>query len=93
MRSIWKSAVVTCILPSLVFAIKSSEVGVVDWHKTHIGDTLTGNPALLPTFHRTAHDGTTQSLVLSGTASNVLAALYPENGTIGMSRQLHCFLS
>lgn len=68
------------------FAIHASEAGVVDWYKPLVGDTLTGNPQLLPVFHRIGDgDGnvSTRSLVLTATKSNVLAALFPENGTIG----------
>ncbi|KAI0341141.1 DUF1620-domain-containing protein [Trametopsis cervina] len=82
MPSFWARLAVSFILPCVSLAIKSSEVGVVDWHKTHIGDTLTGNRGLLPIFHRIEEDGATRSLVLTATASNVLAALHPENGTI-----------
>ena len=85
MRWTWTHIALACILPSLSLAIKSSEVGVVDWHTPNIGTTLTGNPALLPTFHRIEEDGSTKSLVITATASNVLAALHPENGTLGTS--------
>ena len=71
-----------CGLPAL--AIHASEAGVVDWYKPLIGDTLTGNPHLSPVFHRVGEpDEPTKSYVLSATTSNVLAALHPENGTIG----------
>ena len=71
-----------CVLPAL--AIHASEAGVVDWYKPLIGDALTGNPNISPVFHRiAAQDGQTRSLILTATASNVLAALHPENGTIG----------
>lgn len=79
LRSVW----LACILPWSTLAIKSSEAGVVDWHKAFIGDVLTGNPGLSPVFHRIEENGKTRSLVLTATASNVLAALHPENGTIG----------
>lgn len=80
--SLW----LACVLPWTVLAIKSSEAGIVDWHKPFIGDVLTGNPELLPVFHRIEDNGQTRSLVLSATTSNVLAALHPENGTIGASQ-------
>ncbi|KAI0686950.1 hypothetical protein BC835DRAFT_1408443 [Cytidiella melzeri] len=82
MRSLWARIAVSLVLPWVTLAIKSSEVGVVDWHRSNIGYTLTGNPSLLPVFHRVEEDGNTKSLVLAATASNVLAALHPENGTI-----------
>lgn len=70
------------VLPAL--AVHDSEAGVVDWYKPLIGDALTGNPSLSPVFHRIGdHSGTTRSLVLTATTSNVLAALHPENGAIG----------
>lgn len=71
-------------LPAL--AIHSSEAGVVDWHKPLIGDALTGNAALSPIFHRLGEaNEATKSYVLTATTNNVLAALHPENGTIGAS--------
>lgn len=71
-----------CIGPAL--AVHASEAGVVDWYKPLIGDALTGNPYLSPTFHRIEElGGTTKSLVLTATTSNVLAALHPEDGSIG----------
>lgn len=71
-------------LPTL--AIHAEEAGVVDWHKELIGDTLTGNPALGPVFHRVGEENeATKSYVLTATTSNVLAALHPENGSIGAS--------
>ena len=70
------------VLPAL--SIHASEAGVVDWYKPLIGDALTANPSVSPVFHRIEEvDGTTRSLVLTATASNVIAALHPENGTIG----------
>ena len=65
-------------------AIHASEAGVVDWYKPLVGDALTGKSSLSPVFHRIEDSqGSTRSLVLTATASNVLAALHPENGTIG----------
>ena len=77
----------TCLLGVLianVHAIHSSEAGVVDWYKPLIGDALTGNPSLSPVFHRVGEaNEPTKSYVLTATTANVLAALHPENGTIG----------
>lgn len=88
-----RSAWLACILPWSALAIKSSEAGIVDWHKPFIGDVLTGNPGLTPVFHRIEEEnGNTRSLVLAATASNVLAALHPENGTIGARRTTLMFL-
>jgi ER membrane protein complex subunit 1 len=79
---IWLASL--AVLPAL--AIHASEAGVVDWYKPFIGDALTGNPDISPVFHRFSElDGRTRSLVLTATTSNVLAALHPENGTIGTS--------
>ena len=90
-----------CGLPAL--AIHASEAGVVDWYKPLIGDTLTGNTHLSPIFHRVGEpDEPTKSFVLTATTSNVLAALHPENGTIGAFERAsrlvrrfteHCHLS
>ncbi len=67
-------------------ALHASEAGVVDWHKPLIGDAITGNPTLSPVFHRLGEaDESTKSYILTATTSNVLAALHPENGTIGTS--------
>ena len=79
-------AIATCLLlfcfPSL--AIHASEAGVLDWYKPFIVDTLTGNAALAPVFHRVGEvNESTKSYVVAATSSNVLAALHPENGTIG----------
>ena len=71
-------------LPALVLAIHASEAGVVDWYKPLVGNALTGNAHAAPVFHRTSlENGNTKSLVLTATSSNVLAALHPENGSIG----------
>ena len=67
-----------------ISAIHASEAGVLDWYKPLIGDTLTGNTGLSPVFHRIGEvNESTKSYVLTATSSNVLAALHPENGTIG----------
>ena len=80
-----------CVLPA--FAIHASEAGVVDWYKPLIGDTLTGNPHLSPVFHRVGEvNESTKSYVLSATTSNVLAALHPENGTIGAFGRALCLV-
>ena len=73
-----------CLHILSVHAIHSSEAGVVDWYKQLIGDPLTGSAALSPVFHRVGEvNEPTRSYILTATTSNVLAALFPENGTIG----------
>jgi hypothetical protein len=68
------------IIPS--WALHQSEVGVVDWHKNLIGIPLHGSRSTAPVFHRVGGDNT-QSVVLTATESNVLAALNPVNGSVG----------
>lgn len=63
-------------------ALHESDVGVVDWHKRLIGVPLINSIATAPTFHRVGGKNT-QSVVLTATGSNVLAALSPVNGSVG----------
>jgi hypothetical protein len=71
---------VPCLLPFLVNAIQQSQVGLVDWHKSLIGVPLEYAP---PSFHRLQLDvETTQSVVVTATSSNVLAAVNPVNGSL-----------
>ncbi|TDL26922.1 DUF1620-domain-containing protein [Rickenella mellea] len=73
-----------CLLQT-TFALHESDAGVVDWHKPLIGVPLTGSLATAPVFHRVgSHDpnGTTQSVILTATASNVLGALEPASGNL-----------
>lgn len=66
----------------IAFALHESDVGVVDWHKKLVGVPLTSSSATAPVFHRVGEE-TTHSVILTATASNVLAAIYPDNGTVG----------
>lgn len=72
-------------LVSPTLAIHASEAGVIDWHKSLIGPPLTASHRTAPSFYRTedARSGSTSSVILSATASNVLAALRPDNGSVG----------
>ncbi|CCM05286.1 uncharacterized protein FIBRA_07498 [Fibroporia radiculosa] len=66
-----------------IWALHSSEVGVVDWHKPFIGTPLLDAHSVAPKFHRIGDAGEpTHSVVLTATASNVLAALDPVDGHI-----------
>ncbi|KAJ3553144.1 hypothetical protein NM688_g3770 [Phlebia brevispora] len=84
----WQLLVGIPWLISLLFALPASaihaeEAGVVDWHKSLIGDTLTDDPSLAPVFHRVGEaNESTKSYILTATASNVLAALHPDNGSV-----------
>lgn len=74
-------------LLSLLFATQSaaiheSDVGIVDWHKPLIGTPDYHSIATAPVFHRVGQKNT-QSVVLTATIRNVLAALNPVNGSIG----------
>jgi hypothetical protein len=71
-----------CIIPS-INGLHESDVGLVDWHKRLIGVPLLGSSFTVPNFHHV--NGT--SLVLAATGNNVLAALHPDNGTVGASEQ------
>ncbi|KAH8102954.1 hypothetical protein BXZ70DRAFT_889895 [Cristinia sonorae] len=71
-------------LISPILAIHASEAGIIDWHKPLVGVPLISSHHTAPSFHRTenARDRSTKSVVLTTTASNVVAALHPENGTV-----------
>ncbi|KII83787.1 hypothetical protein PLICRDRAFT_147866 [Plicaturopsis crispa FD-325 SS-3] len=77
---------VQALLAALCFssswALHQSEVGVVDWHKSLVGIPNIGSLATAPTFHRVGNENFTQSVVLTATTSNVLAALDPGNGSV-----------
>jgi ER membrane protein complex subunit 1 len=65
-------------------ALHESEVGIVDWHKSLIGVPLSGSTSTAPVFHRVDTGRETKSVVITATSSNVLAALDPVNGSVGM---------
>lgn len=65
-------------------ALHESDVGVVDWHKQLIGVPLAGALATAPIFHRVGKN----SIILTATGNNVLAALDPVNGSVGAWRVL-----
>jgi hypothetical protein len=73
---------VLCVTPS--FTLHESDVGVVDWHKRLVGVPLTSSISTAPVFHRVEKRQSTKSVVLTATGSNVLAALNPVNGSVGM---------
>ena len=60
-------------------ALHESDVGVIDWYKRLIGVPLAGAVDTAPRFLHSGDD----SLVLTATANNVLAALHPRNGSVG----------
>ena len=66
-------------------ALHESEVGIVDWHKSLIGVPLSGSLSTAPAFHRVKVGQETKSVIITATSSNVLAALDPVNGSVGMS--------
>ncbi|KLO18736.1 DUF1620-domain-containing protein [Schizopora paradoxa] len=68
-----------------VFALHESEAGVVDWHKPLIGVPLTYSHSLSPTLHRFSAGRlrkSTQSIILTATEANVLAAVNPVDGEL-----------
>lgn len=88
------AAALLLIAPS-ASALHESDVGVVDWHKLLVGVPLVGTPVTAPTFHALDIDATTanadanatdtplDSVILTATANNVLAALNPDDGAVG----------
>jgi ER membrane protein complex subunit 1 len=62
-----------------IWALTEAEAGVIDWHKQHIGVPLTHWSRTAPTFHRVQEE----SITLTATGSNVLAALHPHDGSLG----------
>ncbi|KAF8625878.1 hypothetical protein AX15_005151 [Amanita polypyramis BW_CC] len=73
-----------CLLHALAlsslqaWALHKSDVGVIDWYKRLIGVPLVGSVETAPKFHHVGDD----SLLLTATASNVLTALHPQNGSV-----------
>ena len=71
-------------------ALHSYEVGVTDWHKPLAGVPLTHLDSTAPRFHRRKHeDGSSNSVILTATQSNVLAAFHSANGTLGVYCYVH----
>ncbi|KAK7046106.1 hypothetical protein VNI00_007107 [Paramarasmius palmivorus] len=82
MGSFWKKITLfTALFASSCVALHESDVGVVDWHKSFIGIPRVDSIATSPKFHRVGGRNT-QSVVISATESNTLAALSPVNGSI-----------
>lgn len=70
---------------SVVTALQASEAGVVDWHRKFIGVPRTDTLDSAPAFHRVQNKNDTRSVILTVTENtNVLAALDPVNGSVGM---------
>jgi ER membrane protein complex subunit 1 len=67
-----------------VCALHASEAGVLDWYTPLVGKPIVETLATAPTFHRvTGDDGTSESVILAATESNVLAGVSPVNGSLG----------
>ncbi|KAF9259043.1 DUF1620-domain-containing protein [Marasmius fiardii PR-910] len=69
------------LFTSFTNALHESDVGIVDWHKPLIGFPSLASPATSPKFHRVGGRNT-QSVILSATEGNVVAALNAVNGTV-----------
>jgi hypothetical protein len=83
MRLLIPAIVLGLCLPSL--ALHESQVGIIDWYKSLIGVPKTSSPLSSPIFHRVGEPNQpTQSVILTATESNVLAALDPVNGSVGV---------
>lgn len=65
----------------VVQAIYITDVGLVDWYKQLVGVPLIGSSSTAPSFQR-VHG---KEIILTATASNVLAVLNPEDGSVGES--------
>ncbi|KAJ3711601.1 DUF1620-domain-containing protein [Lentinula raphanica] len=59
-------------------ALHESDAGVVDWHKSFVGVPNTDTKHTAPTFHEASQ----QSVLLTATSSNALAALNPLTGSV-----------
>ncbi|KAG8835265.1 hypothetical protein FRC17_004572 [Serendipita sp. 399] len=70
-----------------VNAIYSSQAGQIDWHQQYVGIPSVHSNALAPRLHRigSVQPGTpAQSVLLTATKKNVLAAINPSEGNIGL---------
>jgi ER membrane protein complex subunit 1 len=84
MRSLNLPGLILASLCTAVVALHESDVGIVDWHQPHAGVPLTSSLATAPSFHARPGRPPTEALLLAATSSNVLAALYASNGSLGM---------
>ena len=72
--------VLLLVLGATTWGLHESDVGIVDWNKRYIGVPLTGSVTTAPAFHHVGNE----TIVLTATGSNVLAALKPEDGSVRM---------
>lgn len=80
----WMRLLALLLLTVCAQALHSYEAGVTDWHKSLAGVPLAHLDSTAPRFHRRKYeDGSSNSVVLTATQSNVLAALHSANGTLG----------
>ncbi|THH04236.1 hypothetical protein EW145_g5667 [Phellinidium pouzarii] len=84
LSTFWTLLVLTLGLFPVTLALHASEAGIVDWHKPLVGVPVTHSHSLSPSFHRfsTGSSKSTQSVIVTATSSNVLAALDPVLGDI-----------
>ena len=68
------------VLGVATWALHESDVGIVDWNKHYIGVPLAGSVTTAPAFHHVGNE----TIILTATGSNVLAALKPEDGSVRM---------
>lgn len=80
------SILVTLGLSALVHAF--SDEPPKDWHKALAGIPLTQYRALAPRFHRRLEGRSSHSHIYVATEKNTLAAIYPNNGTLGESKSI-----
>ncbi|KAL0573048.1 hypothetical protein V5O48_008907 [Marasmius crinis-equi] len=66
---------------SYTHALHESDVGVVDWHKSHAGVPAVSSSTTAPKFHRVGGKNS-QSVIISATESNTLAAWNAVNGSV-----------
>ena len=69
------------------WALHESNIDVIDWYKCLIGVPLVGMVDAAPRFLQSSNG----SLVLMAMVNNVLAALHPQNGSVGSLLEFcHC---
>ena len=66
------------VLCVISWALRESDVGIVDWHKKLIGVPLSGPIRTAPTFQATGNT----IVVIAATDNNVVAVPNPENGCV-----------
>ncbi|KAI0033037.1 DUF1620-domain-containing protein [Vararia minispora EC-137] len=69
-------------LAAVARALHESEAGIIDWHKSFIGVPNIASISTAPSFHAQQGRPPAEALLITSTASNVLAALHASDGSI-----------